>query len=926
MLSWIFKKKDTSVPAKTAAPADKGLPAAAAPQAAAERAAERQAQQVAAAALWSQRLEQALGDDRALLALAKESPLVDIKLAAVRALADEASLQAAEREFRSHDRRVHQAAKQRHAALKARRDTAERAAGLVRSATALLDDPLIPANRLVELDRGWQALDADLVDAAVKAEFAELSARLTALTHARGEQQAAVQRWTTQATQVLERLGPACLEAAAGRQTRDELALAGDGARQILAALPAPDTAPALAAQLQAALTQAAAIGERLALLDDLQQPPPAVPAADTVATDAPLEPSVAPAAGTAPGGEAAEKAEEAGAAEAAPSEPAPESAAAARSSAAAERWKALPAIADAGIVRLLNERFEAWQRAQAPRRAAPAEKRAPRNETPKAARPQRSTTLEPLLLQAEAALAAGQLALTHQHLMAMEPLAHPEAAVEPAQRSRLHAVQAEYARLKGWQQWGGGRARDDLVLEAEALAASTAAAEASGSKLPIKAQTEAIDDLRKRWKELDRLGGATSQALWKRFDEAAKLAYQPVAAHLAQLETARQANLATRQALLDTLDAVPLVDAGLSDPAAVSAGWKELARALDHFQVEWRKLGPVEHTVPRKAQKALLDRQATSLARVEQPLHEARRLAQAERERLVARAQALGSEAAPHAAELVHRVRELQAEWQQHARSLPLNRQVENSLWAEFKAATDAVFAQREAAFSARDAVLKEHLAAREALVARVEALDADTPAGEIKRTLAEANAQWRNAGEAPRQQATALEQRFRAACMQAQALLADSAQRLWQATCDSLLAKLALCEAREAGGEADVDAAWNALPALPPLWERALAERKSSAPGGETDCVATDAALLQLEAALDLPSPAEHQAARRELKLLAMKAALEGRQAAGSGPAPVDQLMAGVLGHKHLDDTRRARLRALLAGLRAAQPPGRG
>ena len=923
MLSWIFKKKDTSVPAKAAAPVDKAVPAAAAPQAAAERAAERQAQQAASAALWSQRLEQALGDDQALLSLAKESPLVDIKLAAVRALADEASLQAAEREFRSHDRRVHQAAKQRHAALKARRDAAERAARLVQSAAALLDDPLIPANRLVELDRAWQALDAELVDAAVKTEFAELSARLTALTHARGEQQAAVQRWTVQATQALERLGTACTEAAAARQTRDELAQAGDSARQILAAQPGPDAAPALAAQLQAALSQAAAIEERLAWLDELQQPLPAAPAAETPAAEAPLQPAPAPTAETGPGGETSA---EAGTAEAAAAEPAPENAAAARSAAAAERWKAMPALADAGIARLLDERFEAWRRAQAPRRAAPAEKRAPRNETPKPPRPERHATLEPLLQQAEAALAAGQLTQTHQHLMAVEQLAHPEAEVPPAQRSRLHAVQAEYARLKGWQQWGGGRARDDLVLEAEALAASTAAAEASGGKLPIKAQTEAVDELRKRWKELDRLGGATSQALWKRFDEAAKLAYQPVAAHLAQLEAARQANLAARQALLDTLDAVPLLEAGLSDPAAVAAGWKELARALDHFQAEWRKLGPVEHTVPRKAQKALLERQAASLARTEPPLHEARRLAQAERERLVARAKALGGEAAPHAGELVHRVRELQAEWQQHARSLPLNRQVENSLWAEFKAATDAVFAQREAAFSARDAVLKEHQAAREALIARVEALDADTPAGEIKRTLAEANAQWRHAGEAPRQQAAALDQRFRAACTQAQALLADSAQRLWQATCDSLLAKLALCEACEAGGEADVDAAWNALPALPPPWERALAERKASAPGGVAGGAATDAARLRLAAALDLPSPAEHQAARRELKLLAMKAALEGRQGAGNGPAPVDRLIADVLGRSHLDDTRRARLHALLAGLRAAQPPGRG
>ena len=147
----------------------------------------------------------------------------------------------------------------------------------------------------------------------------------------------------------------------------------------------------------------------------------------------------------------------------------------------------------------------------------------------------------------------------------------------------------------------------------------------------------------------------------------------------------------------------------------------KEQLRALSSFQLAWRQLGPLEHTVPPGARSALQKRLNSSVARIEAPIEEARRTATSQREQLVARAEALVQELGrnPASRDAIPRVRELQAEWQQHARTLPLARPVEGALWARFKAATDAVFAQREAAFSARDAELASNLAAREALLA---------------------------------------------------------------------------------------------------------------------------------------------------------------------------------------------------------------
>ena len=148
MLSKIFKKNETPPP-PILAPKQATAPAPA-----------EMAAQLADKASWESKLQAAAGDDAALLAIAKESPLIEIKHAAVEALVSEDALKRAEREFRDHDRRVHRTAKQRYETLVNRRVAGVSAAKLIETAAVLLHESSIPANRLVELDRAWTALDA----------------------------------------------------------------------------------------------------------------------------------------------------------------------------------------------------------------------------------------------------------------------------------------------------------------------------------------------------------------------------------------------------------------------------------------------------------------------------------------------------------------------------------------------------------------------------------------------------------------------------------------------------------------------------------------------------------------------------------------------------------------------------------------------
>ena len=75
----------------------------------------------------------------------------------------------------------------------------------------------------------------------------------------------------------------------------------------------------------------------------------------------------------------------------------------------------------------------------------------------------------------------------------------------------------------------------------------------------------------------------------------------------------------------------------------------------------------------------------------------------------------------------------------------------------------------------------------------------------------------------------------------------------------------------------------------------------------------------LLQLEAALDLPATPEQQAARRDLKLRALKATLEGRGAPVMEPAAQRaQWLAFALRQGLPTAEQSERLRALIGALR--------
>src|SRR5713101_3843234 len=823
---------------------------------------------------WREKILAAEADDRALLQLAHQAPGVDLKLAALAALTQEDALKQAMREFRDQDKRLLRAAKSRWQAAVAKREALAEARVLIAAAHALIEQERIPANRVAELDRAWAALDAALLDEALATEFAAARARLGARVRERGEGEQALARWLAATDNAIRALSAS---------------LAGVARGATAPASPSPSNAPAaLAAALLQLLDQVpgasgAAIDARC--IEKTETANRVLALASSVAQRAEFLQSL-PAAGVAD--ETDEKAK-------------------------IEQWRAFPEVPDGELQALLARRFSDWRNARSQERQRDHDaRRTHEREVSAEQKKQRLAAMQRHVESAEAAHAAGQAAELTRLMTVIDNALKP-GPVNAALTRRIESIRQEQVRLRDWQRWSGGQRREELVAEAQALART------AGEKVALKAHADAIGKLRDRWKELDKLGGATSKTLWLAFDGALKAAYVPVAAHLDKLKIARNENLAARNQVIDGLvDArakfFPVApEEGNSPAPASTAGsrpdWRAIARTLEQAKIAWRKLGPVEHTVPRKAQKgddAVTTRYAAALQALEAPLTLAHREASREREQLIAAAKNLG-ESKPLARDATDRVRGLQTQWQAHARALPLPRRDENTLWSAFKAATDAIFTERDAARAARETEAGEQIKAREAIIEGLLALPAANStrgAPEIKRALAQAETAWRACAEVPRPHAAGLDARFRAARDAATTRLRDIADHAAQARFDALIAAMALCREREAAGGVapELEARWSAVENLPDAWTpgmearfRGISTPKADPQPGPRSGMGPDeglpVALLNLEVACGIDTPSEFMATRQQLKMRVLKDAMEGRRAGATTPADIER-----------------------------------
>ncbi|WP_236640326.1 DUF349 domain-containing protein [Tepidimonas charontis] len=197
-----------------------------------------------------------------------------------------------------------------------------------------------------------------------------------------------------------------------------------------------------------------------------------------------------------------------------------------------------------------------------------------------------------------------------------------------PQLEARAHAALAKAKELEDWQRWRADQLREELLAKAEALTQGTEDQRPNGRQLQ-----EAIRHLREQWKLTDQ-GGTSNHALWKRFDEACNRAYQTVQAWRRELAAQHAAAEQARRQLIDEVRAWTAAHASDED-------WRSQVRDLHAFAERWRQGGHVSEKRFAELQTQWKEAMAAAHARLEA----AQADSVARRQALIAEAQALAAE-----------------------------------------------------------------------------------------------------------------------------------------------------------------------------------------------------------------------------------------------------------------------------------------
>lgn len=172
--------------------------------------------------------------------------------------------------------------------------------------------------------------------------------------------------------------------------------------------------------------------------------------------------------------------------------------------------------------------------------------------------------------------------------------------------------------------------------------------------------------------------------------------------------------------------------------------------------------------------------------------------------------------------------MRELMIQWKATGRAA---RDVEEALWTRFRAAQDTFFARRSGVFADRDAEQADNQRAKEAIIARAEALDLADPKA-AQAALRELQAHFDEIGHVPRDAVRRLDERMRAA----EQRVRDSADAQWRQPSAESNPFLAALRERAVEAEAKLERAQAAGdPVRIARAEAELAQRRALLPPAE-------------------------------------------------------------------------------------------
>lgn len=248
-----------------------------------------------------------------------------------------------------------------------------------------------------------------------------------------------------------------------------------------------------------------------------------------------------------------------------------------------------------------------------------------------------------------------------------------------------------------------------------------------------------------------------------------------------ALLDSTAEAVEKAKAARAEAREAAAGQKSALADEAEKLAGtseWKTAGERLRTIGDDWKALPKLE----KKADDELWQRIAAARKRFAErrtthfeALEEQRTVSKTRKEKLIKLAEELSS--STDWKTTADRFKGLMTDWKAAGRA---PREVEDVLWASFKAAQDVFFSARNGQFAAQDEEFKGNQKVKEEILAEAEALDfAGAPEKSTAR-LRELQERWEKAGKVPRDAMRSLEDRMGAV----EQKVRESSEKRWQAS----------------------------------------------------------------------------------------------------------------------------------------------
>ena len=304
-------------------------------------------------------------------------------------------------------------------------------------------------------------------------------------------------------------------------------------------------------------------------------------------------------------------------------------------------------------------------------------------------------------------------------------------------------AATERFQEMRQWQSWHNENDRASILDELELLAKEPASQEV----------LDKLKNLGNKWKNIGPISQAKFEEFRDRFQGLFEQIKQNCAPFIEERIAQRVKNLADKEALCQKAEELM---------ANAEVVWKDKVKAMQEIQDSWKAIG----MVPKENLAALIERFKKVTGEFYAKHKELLKQEDKNREEHYTKKLALCEEAealkdSTDWNATSNKLKQLQEAWKSIG---PVPKSKSEEIWARFRNACDSFFEKKRSHFEEMDASKQENLTKKEAICAKLEALDLSSITAEISETVKDLQNQWKEIGMVPKEAVETINGRFSA------------------------------------------------------------------------------------------------------------------------------------------------------------------